>query len=202
MFISFEGSEGVGKSTQLKLLKEYLDRTGQDAVYVREPGGVEISEQIRKIILDPKNTAMSYMAEALLYAASRAQLVHEVIRPALESGKLVLCDRFVDSSVAYQGYGRGLGADVVREINLRAVDGCMPNATVFLDLPPALKWRNGKTADRIEQEPDEFFIKVYNGYLCEIDRSPSRFVRIKPDIDKFVTSKMIVDALRERGLIK
>ena len=98
MFVSFEGCEGVGKSTQLRLLREYLERTGQEAVYVREPGSTEISEQIRKVILDPKNTQMTDMTEAMLYAASRAQLVREVIKPALSAGKLVICDRFADSS--------------------------------------------------------------------------------------------------------
>ena len=106
MFITFEGCEGVGKSTQLAMLKDYLHRTGQEAVYVREPGSTEISEQIRKIILDPANTAMTAETEALLYAAARAQLVAQVIRPALDQGKTVICDRYLDSSVAYQGYAR------------------------------------------------------------------------------------------------
>ena len=117
MFVSFEGCEGVGKSTQLRLLKEYLEKTGQHAVYVREPGSTAISEQIRNVILDKSNVAMTEMTEALLYAASRAQLVREVIKPALEKGELVICDRYVDSSIAYQGYGRELGAGLIRRIN-------------------------------------------------------------------------------------
>ncbi len=117
MFVSFEGCEGVGKSTQLRLLKEYLEKTGQRAVYVREPGSTEISEQIRRVILDTANTAMTDMTEALLYAASRAQLVREVIKPALERGELIICDRYVDSSVAYQGYGREMGAELIKRIN-------------------------------------------------------------------------------------
>ncbi len=202
MFVSFEGCEGVGKSTQLRLLREYLERTGQEAVYVREPGSTEISEQIRKVILDPANTQMTDMTEAMLYAASRAQLVREVIKPALSAGKLVICDRFVDSSVAYQGYGRNMGADVIKHINAPAVDGCMPDLTVFIDLSPENSWRKYRTEDRLEQESVEFFDKVYNGFLCEIDASNGRIVPIKPDFDKNVTSQKIISLMRERGLIK
>lgn len=115
MFVSFEGCEGVGKSTQLKLLKDYLESTNQRAVYVREPGSTHISEQIRKIILNPENEEMTGVTEAYLYASSRAQLVREVIKPALERGELVVCDRYVDSSIAYQGYARGLGADLTKK---------------------------------------------------------------------------------------
>ncbi len=202
MFVTFEGSEGVGKSTQLRLLKEYLFRTGQDAVYIREPGSTDISEQIRGVILDKANSAMTDMTEAMLYAASRAQLVREVIKPALALGKLVICDRYIDSSVAYQGYGRRLGADAVKKINAFAIDGCMPDVTIFLDLPPKSNWRGDRHADRIEEQPDDFFERVYRGYLDEIKLSPTRFVRIKPDLDKLVTSKNIIDALRQRGAIR
>lgn len=203
MFISFEGCEGVGKSTQLKLLKNYLDSTGQDAVYVREPGSTEISEQIRKVILNPQNTEMADMTEALLYASSRAQLVRQVIKPALKEGKLVICDRYVDSSVAYQGYGRGLGADIIKQINAPAIDGCLPDVTIFLDLRPSESWRTFRMPDdRLEQESVEFFNKVYDGFVSEIGTSNGRFVRIKPDFDRDVTSKKIIDALKERGAIK
>ncbi len=202
MFVTFEGSEGVGKSTQLRLLKEYLEKTGQDALYIREPGSTDISEQIREVILDKKNKTMSSMTEALLYAASRAQLVREVIKPALENGKLIICDRYLDSSVAYQGYGRMLGADTVKRINAFAIDGCMPDVTVFLDLAPKSNWRGDRKADRIEEQPDDFFERVYEGYLAEIALSPSRFVCIKPDFDKYATSKHIIEELKNRGAIK
>lgn len=202
MFVTFEGSEGVGKSTQLRLLKEYLEKTGQPALYLREPGSADISEQIRGIILDKANVAMTDMTEALLYAASRAQLVREVIKPALAEGKLVVCDRYIDSSVAYQGYGRGLGADVVKNINSFAIEGCMPDVTVFLDLPPKSNWRGDRHADRIEEQPDDFFERVYNGYLAEIAASPSRFLCIKPDFDKYTTSNLIIQGLKQRGAIK
>ncbi len=202
MFVTFEGCEGVGKSTQLRLLKEYLEETSQPAVYIREPGSTSISEQIRGIILDPANTEMTGMTEVLLYAASRAQLVREVIKPALEKGELVICDRFVDSSVAYQGYARGLGADEVREINAHAICGCMPDVTVFIDLAPKNNFRGRRGEDRLEHESDEFHAKVYEGYINEIKRSPARFAVIKPDFDKKVTSSRIIQALRERGAIR
>ena len=203
MFVSFEGCEGVGKSTQLKLLKDYLESTGQTAIYVREPGSTEISEQIRKVILDPQNTKMTDMTEALLYAASRAQLVREVIKPALEKGQLVVCDRYVDSSIAYQGYARGLGADTIKQINAPAMDGCIPDVTIFLDLRPSQSWRTFKIQDdRMELESAAFHDKVYEGYIDEIATSNGRFVRIKPDFDKNVTSQRIIYALRERGAIK
>lgn len=203
MFVSFEGCEGVGKSTQLKLLKDYLEATGQHAVYVREPGSTEISEQIRKVILNPQNTAMTDMTEALLYAASRAQLVREVIKPALERGELVVCDRYVDSSIAYQGYARGLGTDTIKQINAPAMDGCLPDVTIFLDLRPSQSWRTFKIQDdRMELESSAFHDKVYEGYINEIETSNGRFVRIKPDFDRNVTSQRIIDALRERGAIK
>lgn len=202
MFVSFEGCEGVGKSTQLRLLKEYLERTGQHAVYVREPGSTEISEQIRKVILDTANTAMTDMTEALLYAASRAQLVREVIKPALEKGELVICDRYVDSSVAYQGYGREMGAELIKSINAPAIDGCMPDLTVFIDLSPEHSWRTYRTEDRLEQESNEFFDKVYNGFVSEIAGSNGRIVPIKPEIDKNATSNKIIAVMRERGIIR
>lgn len=202
MFVSFEGCEGVGKSTQLRLLKEYLEKTGQEAVYVREPGSTEISEQIRAVILDKNNTAMENMTEALLYAASRAQLVREVIKPALKEGKLVICDRYVDSSVAYQGYGRDMGADVIKQVNAPAIDGCLPDLTVFIDLSPENSWRKYRTDDRLEQESNEFFDKVYNGFVNEIATSNGRIVAIKPELDKYATSQKIINLLKERGMIK
>ena len=202
MFVTFEGCEGVGKSTQLRLLKEYLERTGQRAVYVREPGSTDISEQIRKVILDTHNTAMTDMTEALLYASSRAQLVREVIKPALERGELVICDRYVDSSVAYQGYGRKMGAELIKQINAPAIAGCMPDLTIFIDLSPEHSWRTYRTEDRLEQESNDFFARVYQGFVNEISNSNGRIVAIKPDIDKNVTSNKIISAMRERGIIK
>lgn len=202
MFVTFEGCEGVGKSTQLALLKDYLKKTGQEAVYVREPGSTEISEKIRSIILDPENTAMTAQTEALLYAAARAQLVAEVIRPALDAGKTVICDRYVDSSVAYQGYARGLGVGFVAEINSYALENAVPDVTVFIDLRPSASFRSVSRDDRLEREEESFHDKVYEGYIAQSKASNGRFVMIKPEKDKFDTHRKILAALRERGAVK
>ncbi len=202
MFISFEGCEGVGKSTQLRFLKEYLEKTHQPAVFVREPGSTPISEQIREVILKPENTEMTDVCEALLYAASRAQLVDEVILPALAEGKIVVCDRYVDSSVAYQGFGRGLGADTVKRINAYSIERCMPDVTVFLDLRPSESWRTTPGEDRLEHQERSFYEKVYEGFVAESAISNGRIVSIKPDFDKNVTHERIIDALRKRGAVK
>ncbi|NLZ25844.1 MAG: dTMP kinase [Clostridiales bacterium] len=201
-FVTFEGCEGVGKSTQLQFLKDYLKRTGQSAVFTREPGGTEISEQIRAVIMSSKNTAMSPVTEALLYAASRMQLVEEVIAPALKRGELVICDRYIDSSVAYQGGARNLGSDFIKILNKPSTDRCMPDLTVFIDLEPKQSFRMVKKQDRIEQEGDEFHYKVYKAYLEEIRLAPERFVTIEPCQDKFATHEKILKALRERGIIR
>lgn len=202
MFITFEGCEGVGKSTQLNFLKEYLKATGQDAIFVREPGGTPIGEQIRKVILNPDNTEMAPVTESMLYASSRVQLIDEVILPALKEGKIVVCDRYLDSSIAYQGYARGLGADLVKKVNYYAVEHCMPDVTIFIDLCPAESFRSTPGSDRMEQETREFHNKVYDGYKAEIATSNGRIVPIKPSFDKKVTSGLIIDALRKRGAIK
>lgn len=202
MFITFEGCEGVGKSTQLALLKEYLDKTNQPALYIREPGSTSISEQIRTVILNPKNTEMSSITEAMLYAASRCQLVEEVIKPALERGELVICDRYVDSSIAYQGYARGLGVDLIKQINEPAIKNCMPDLTIFIDLKPADSWRKGQLDDRLEHESREFHNKVYEGFVNEMKNSNGRIVAVKPDYDRNVTSQKIIEELRKIGAIK
>ena len=202
MFVTFEGCEGVGKSTQLALLKDYLKKTGQEAVYVREPGSTEISEKIRSIILDPENTAMTAQTEALLYAAARAQLVAEVIRPALDAGKTVICDRYVDSSAAYQGYARGLGVGFVAEVNSYALENAVPDVTVFIDLRPSASFRSVSRDDRLEREEESFHDKVYEGYIAQSKASNGRFVMIKPEKDKFDTHRKILAALRERGAVK
>lgn len=202
MFVTFEGCEGVGKSTQLALLKDYLKKTGQEAVYVREPGSTEISEKIRSIILDPENTAMTAQTEALLYAAARAQLVAEVIRPALDAGKTVICDRYVDSSAAYQGYARGLGVGFVEKINSYALENAVPDVTVFIDLRPSASFRSVSRDDRLEREEESFHDKVYEGYIAQSKASNGRFVMIKPEKDKLDTHRKILAALRERCAVK
>jgi len=202
MFVTFEGCEGVGKSTQVRLLKEYLERTGQSAVFVREPGSTKISEQIRNVIANPENTEMTDITEAMLFAASRAQLVREVIRPALERGELVICDRYVDSSVAYQGYARGMGVERIKQINAPAIDGLLPDLTIFIDLKPSDAWRTFKNSDRLEQESADFHDRVYDGYIAEMRGSNGRIVPIKPDFDKLVTNERIINVMREKGALK
>ena len=180
-FLSLEGSDGCGKSTQAALLRQFLEDAGYPVTYSREPGGCPISERIRDIILDVHSEGMSDECEALLYAASRAQHVHEVILPALRRGDVMLCDRFVDSSLAYQGVGRGLG-DWVWEINRRAVEHNMPNLTLFFDLNPdeAIRRRlNAAPADRLESEGDRFMRVVYDAFIGVCDKHPERIVRVE-----------------------
>ena len=194
-FITFEGGDGSGKSTQIALLRDWLVQAGYDVILTREPGGTRISERIRELILDPDNIEMADMTETLLYAAARAQLVSQMIKPALEEGKIVICDRFVDSSIAYQAYGRGLG-DAVGVINTYAVDGCMPDLTVLLRLDPEKGSSRiaDREHDRIEQAPDAFHRKVYEGYL-ELEKSyPERIF----GIDASGTIDDIAEGIRNR----
>ncbi|MBR0513487.1 MAG: dTMP kinase [Clostridia bacterium] len=177
-FLSMEGPDGSGKGTQLERLSDTLDRWGFEVVHTREPGGTPIGEKIREILLDPENKAMADETEALLYAASRAQHVREKIRPAVAAGKLVLCDRFLDSSVAYQGGGRQLGIDEVLAINEPAVDGTLPDMTVYLDIDHRVAMARRCAAsepDRLELEAESFHARVEDGYHQLIARNPERF---------------------------
>ena len=203
-FITFEGCEGVGKSRQIKLLEEYLVKNNINYYFTREPGGTEISEQIRAIILDGKNLAMTAECEALLYAAARVQLVKEEIEPRLNRGELVFCDRFVDSSLAYQGKARGLGFDFVKAINEYVFKGFMPDLTVFLKLSPeeAFKRKGGAdSADRVELSGMEFHQKVYEGYLELARENPERFAVIDASGTKEETSGKIIAVLKDKGII-
>ena len=158
-FVTFEGCEGVGKSHQLRRLKEYLQLNNIKFFATREPGGNVVSEKIRDIILDKNNTSLTDECEALLYASARAQLLKEVIKPRLDNGELVICDRYIDSSIAYQGYARGLGEEFVESINSYAIKNFMPDLTIFLDLPPieAFKRKGGVDInDRLELSGKEF----------------------------------------------
>ena len=170
MFITFEGGEGAGKSTAIKRIVEKLTSEGYEIVLTREPGGTPIAEEIRNVILDKKNTAMDPRTEALLYAASRRQHLVEKVIPALKEGKLVLCDRFLDSSLAYQAWGRELGSSVL-EINSYGIGDCMPDLTVYLRVDPdtGRKRIRQREQDRIESETEQFHQKVFNGYeqLCK-----------------------------------
>lgn len=180
LFISFEGVDGCGKSTQMQKTAQYLEERGLKPLLTREPGGCNISESVRDILLNPRNTNMDPWAEMLLYAAARAQHVAEVIRPAISAGRIVLSDRYLDSSFAYQGYGRKLGHDAVMRANEAALD-TMPDITFFLDVPPdagfGRKRIRGET-DRLEQSGDEFYRRVYSGFLKIAERYPERIVRV------------------------
>lgn len=183
-FLSMEGPDGCGKTTQANLLEQSLRQLGFDLVRTREPGGCPISEKIRQIILDTENAEMCGTCEALLYAASRAQHVHQVIRPAVEAGKVVLSDRFVDSSVAYQGGGRAMGVDMIRQINEPAVDGMLPDATVYLaiDHTTAMNRRlNASRPDRLEMESGAFHGRVQAAYEELINRDWQRFIVVSGD---------------------
>ena len=178
-FLTVEGLDGSGKGTQIERLTDALDRWGFEVVHTREPGGTPIGEKIREILLDRENTGMTDVTEALLYAASRAQHVREKILPEVARGRVVLCDRYLDSSVAYQGGGRQLGIDEVLAINAPAVEGAMPDLTVYLDLDHRESLRRRCAAsepDRMEMEADSFHARVEDGYHQLIARDPDRFV--------------------------
>ena len=202
-FVTFEGCEGSGKSTQIRLLGEKLERAGADFIITREPGGSDVAEQIRKIILDGGNTAMCDECEALLYAAARVQHLREIVVPALEAGKLVICDRYVDSSLAYQGAARGLGYGYISEINSLALEKYAPDLTVFLDISPeaAFKRKHGADKnDRIEALGLEFHCKVYNGYLGLIEKYP-RICAVDCSGTKWETGERIFNLLKEKAII-
>lgn len=182
-FITVEGGDGAGKSTVIVRMYEELCRRGMDVLLTREPGGIDIAEQIREIILNPAHTQMDKRTEALLYAAARRQHLAEKVFPALEAGKLVLCDRFIDSSLAYQGHARGLGIDEVYAINRFAVEDCMPEWTLFFDVSPevGLKRINatrGREVNRLDLEGLRFHERVREGYQLAMARDPERFIVI------------------------
>lgn len=181
-FITFEGIDGCGKSTQCEMLKDYLKERGVDFIFVREPGGTVIGERIREILLDKKNSQMTSRTELLLFEAARAQITDEVIKPALEEGKIVLCDRFFDSSSAYQGMARGMGMEFVSDLNMAATGGLKPDITFFFDISAeeALERRGkrGEASDRIELAGLKFQEDVRAGYLELAKRSEGRIITI------------------------
>lgn len=167
IFISVEGADGSGKTTQIQLLKEYFERKEYDVIVTREPGGTKISEEIRSIILDETHREMSYITEMLLYAAARAQLVEQVIAPAKREGKIIISDRFVDSSAVYQGIARGLGTKMVYDVNQYAIKACEPDITFLLDIDAVEgigRKKNQKNLDRMEKETMNFHQMVADGY--------------------------------------
>lgn len=175
-FITFEGVDGAGKTTQIERLRRSLSDKGLGHVMLREPGSTATSEAIRGILLTPALAEMSPTTEALLYAAARAQMVAEVVKPALEKGTPVLCDRYIDSSLAYQAYGGGVDLEMVRMINSWATGGLSPDLTIIFDLDPraAERRRTGTAGDRIENRPPDFHRRVRQGYLDIAAREPAR----------------------------
>lgn len=185
MFITFEGIDFSGKTTQATLAAGRLRSTGREVLLVREPGGTGLSERIRSILLDKAELSIDPVPELLLFNAARAQLVREVIRPALAAGTIVVCDRFYDSTTAYQGYGRDLPLGDVKAVNAFAAGGTVPDLTLFVDVDPAeilrRKARNGHSPDRMERSGDDFYAKVVRGYRDIARAEPARVVVVAGD---------------------
>lgn len=199
LFITLEGPDGSGKTTQIEKMREFLMERGKEVLVTREPGGTRIGERLRELILSRESEEMDPLAEALLYAAARAQHVAQVIQPALERGEYVICDRFVDSSIAYQGCGRGLG-DSVSVINAYAVKGCMPDLTFLLKLDPDLgrKRMDPQRLDRIEMEKAEFHHRVFRGYE-ELERQyPDRVIGIDAGREIGAITEEILEHIEKR----
>lgn len=185
MFITLEGIEGSGKTTEIKFLRQYLETKGVDCIFTREPGGTEIGAQMRKILLAPENTALDPYAELLLYIADRVQHVNEVIRPALNAGKWVVCDRYFDATLVYQGYARGLDMEIMYAMHHKMCHNLYPDLTVLFDLDPKLGLKRalgdlssgvrGNEESRFELETLDFHTKIRNGYLDLAEHDPDRF---------------------------
>ena len=186
-FFSFEGPDGAGKTSVLTAIRTGLvNQLGDQVVYTREPGGNPIAEQVRAVLLDKQNGAMDDWTEALLYAASRRQHVVETLKPALEAGKLILCDRYLDSSIAYQGGGRELGIDRIWALNQYAIDGLLPDLTIFLDLPvetglARIEKGRAETINRLDEQTTNFHRRVRQAYLTLAERFPERIVKVNAD---------------------
>lgn len=202
-FITFEGIEGSGKSTQIELFRDFLEKKGYSTIVTREPGGTLIGDQIRNILLNPDNRKMEPITEAYLYAASRIQLIREIILPALEEGQFVLCDRYVDSSYAYQGYGRELSLDEIMSINKYAIEKALPDLTFLLYLPTedGLRRATALEADRIEREAIEFHQKVQNGFLELAEKFPERIKIVEADGEIMQIHQKIVELFQEELVI-
>ncbi|GAA3343454.1 dTMP kinase [Deinococcus persicinus] len=205
LFITFEGPEGAGKTTVIQKIAERLVEINIDVLATREPGGIEIAEKIRTIILNPAHTAMDERTEALLYAAARSQHYFEKVQPALDAGKLVICDRFIDSSLAYQGYARGIGIDEVLSINEFAIGKKLPDMTILFDIAPevglARIYATGnREVNRLDVESLPFHQKVHEGYLLLVERYPERIriVNADQDIDSVVEDvwSLLLDAIQ------
>ncbi|MBR0469417.1 MAG: dTMP kinase [Mogibacterium sp.] len=180
LFITLEGGDGAGKSTQIRNIEKFFEEKGMTVTHTREPGGTPIGEKLRSILLDPANTEMEAVTEMLIYAAARSQHVRETVLPALERGEVVICDRFVDSSIAYQAYGRNLGS-MVAEVNGHATGGLRPDITIWLDIDPETgraRATRDSGPDRLESESTAFHTRVREGYASMAEAEPDRFKRV------------------------
>ena len=203
-FITFEGCDGCGKSTQLAMFSDYLTKQGIGHIFTREPGGGKISEAIREILLSGKNMEMTDECEALLYAAARAQHLKDRVKPALDEGKLVICDRYVDSSFAYQAYARGLGKDFIAKINAFALEQYRPDVTIFIDLTPEeafVRKHGADENDRLEQAGMAFHKRVYEGYKKLASENPDRFVCVDGNKTPQEIFEEIVRVLKAKGCL-
>jgi len=208
MFITFEGIEGSGKTTQIRHLAEFLRAEGRDCVLTREPGGTEIGKKIRAILLDPENKGMDSLTELLLYTADRAQHIKSVIKPCLSQGKIVLCDRYADATMAYQGFARGLDMELIRRLNGQILEIAKPDLTILLDLPPEIglsrAWKQIRSGartgreSRFEQERLAFHEKVRAGYVELADRESERFRVIDASQDENRVRAEIRNAMMTR----
>ncbi|PIV80303.1 dTMP kinase [bacterium CG17_big_fil_post_rev_8_21_14_2_50_64_8] len=205
LLITFEGPEGSGKTTLIEGITRRLVAAGEEPLLIREPGGTDIGERIREILLDPASEDMKPETELLLMVASRAQLVREKLRPALEAGMIVLCDRFADASVAYQGFGRGLGEKADKELNAFALDGITPDLTLLCMLPPEVGQARleGRSTDRLDREAMEFHQRVYEGYRTMADGGEMRFKVIDAAAEPAQMLEEAIDQLKklEHGLL-
>lgn len=205
--VSFEGGEGVGKTTILEMLQEYLGKQHIDYICTREPGGVHISEQIREVVLDKDNTEMDGRTEAMLFAAARRQHLVQKVLPALEEGKLVIFDRYVDSSLVYQGYVRGISIEEVFELNQFAIKGLLPDITIYFDLDPEIglarinKDKN-REINRLDLEGKSFHAKVREGYLLLCERFSDRIRLVDANNPVDVVFDQVLSVLKEAGVIK
>lgn len=196
LFVTFEGPEGSGKTSVIQQIHKNLLALGHDVLVTREPGGVKISEEIRNILLDNQNLGMDKKTEALLFAAARRQHVIEVIQPALEANKIVLCDRYIDSSLAYQGHAREIGIEEVYQLNLFAIESLMPDLTLFIDVKPEVGLERVKTnqrsMDRLDNETISFHQKVYEGYM--------KIAEIEPERIKILNGNQSIEEVVEQAL--
>ncbi len=200
MFITFEGIDGSGKTTQIGLLSEYFEKQGKKVIVLREPGGTPFSESIREILLHSKEN-ISPLSELFLFNAARANLVENVIKPALEKSEVVICDRFYDSTTAYQGYGRGLPVDDVMYCNMMATESLIPDLTFYIDIPLDMSHERNhkKIHDRMESSGDDFFKKVIVGFNELADSYPDRIKRISGTGSVIETHTKIINIIRQFG---